>query len=171
MQKTIVPGMTISELERTHAWWRCFWPFQSRRAQLQTLAVVAVEVAIMGAVLHALNPASSLMPVLLAAPLIIVSGAQLLLPARLIMTTHEEARHSLTDLHARLLKLGYVPSEQPMPQERFGYRHKFPRWLQWGEYDLELLMHGHELVLDGPMAILRGLRAEMLRPDDRSKQR
>ncbi|PIL44479.1 hypothetical protein CR105_13550 [Massilia eurypsychrophila] len=162
--------MSISELERTHAWWRYLWPFRSRRTQLQTLALLAAEVCIMLAAVYALNPSPSLAPVLLAAPLILLSGAQFLLPARLVMATQDDACHAVTDLQARLLKLGYVRSEQPMPQGSFRYRHKYPRWLQWGEQDVELLVHGHELVLDGPMAVLYGLRAEMLLPDERNRK-
>lgn len=42
MHKTNIPGVTISEVKRTHAWWRYFWPLQSRRALLSCLFLLAV---------------------------------------------------------------------------------------------------------------------------------
>ena len=48
MNKTTLPGVTISHVERTHTLWRYFWPIQSRRALLSTLAVQGVGLPLMG---------------------------------------------------------------------------------------------------------------------------
>ncbi len=89
------------------------------------------------------------------------------LPTRLTLTTRSEARHHLTDLQALLPRLGYVASDQPMVPGRFHYRSKMSRFWRWDEQDIELLVHEHELVLNGPITQLRLLRARLL-PDSRA---
>jgi hypothetical protein len=165
MNKTTFPGVTISQVKRTHAWWRYFQPFQSMRQLLYMGAVLAVGLALVGWFFYRMAPD------LLRGGLIAGSFGGLLwlyplLPARLTLATRSEARHHLADLQARLVKFGYVASAQPQVAGRFHYRCKMPRWLCWDEQDIELLVHDHELVLNGPVTILRLLRARLLLPED-----
>ena len=168
MNKTTIIGVTISVVKRTHAWWRYLWPFQTRRALLQILTVMAVCLPIVGALAYWGNPDALVITLIGAA----VSGLYCLyplLPARLILTTRSEARHHLADLQARLAKSGYVVSEQPRVPGRFHYYSgKTHRWFRWDEQNIELLVHEHELVLNGPVIVLRMLRTRLLLPDDRA---
>lgn len=167
MHKTTITGVTISAVERTHAWWRYLWPFQSRRALLQILAVMAVCLPIMAAVIvYKGNPNALLYTLIGAAAGGLLGGVYPLLPARLTLTTRSEARHHLADLQGRLVKIGYVLSEQSMVPGRFHYcSGKTLKRLRWDEQNIELLVHEHELVLNGPVVVLRRLRYKMM-PDD-----
>jgi hypothetical protein len=167
MKKTTISSLTISEVRREHAWWRYFWPLQSRRALAQTLVVLTVLLSAMGwTVVHLLDPAG-LAPVLFCATTAyFLCGVYPLLPARLNLATRGEARHFVADVQARLIKIGYVVSDQPQVPGRFHYCSKLPRWLCWDEQEVELLVSEHELVLHGPITVLRLLRARLLPPED-----
>ena len=167
MNKTTLTGVTISQVKRTHAWWLYLWPFQSRRELLHTFALLAVGLPILAATFYLFDPTSSLVPVLIGSTTGgLLCGVYPLLPARLTLATRDEAGLALTDLQARLVRFGYVASEQPKVPGRFHYRSKMPRLWRWDEQDIELLVQGHELVLNGPVAMLALLRARLLLPDD-----
>lgn len=166
MDKTTLPGVTISQVERTHAWWRYFWPIQSRRALLSTLVVQGVGLPLMG--LFAYLAAPHVLPqiVIGAAACGLYFGLYPYLPARLTLVTRSEARHHLDDMQARLVQLRYVVSEQERRPGRFHYRSKRSRLWRWDEEDIELLVRDHELVLNGPIGMLAYLRAKLLAPED-----
>lgn len=166
MHKTTIPGVTISEVKRTHAWWRYLWPFQSRRELLSTTGLLAVGLSVVGGIIYLMNPDAVRGSLIAGALGGLCCGVYPLLPARLTLATRSEARHHLTDLQARLVKFGYVASDQPLVPGRFHYRSKMSRFWRWDEQDIELLVHDHELVLNGPVAVLGLLRARLLLPDD-----
>ncbi|MDB5976417.1 MAG: hypothetical protein JWR07_3177 [Nevskia sp.] len=167
MQKTTLHGVTISQVQRTHAWWLYLWPFQSRRILWQSIILMGTCLPIMGVTVYLLDPAG-LWPVLLGG----TTGYFLcvlypLLAARLTLATRSEARHCVADLQARLLKFGYVAKEleAPLVPGRFVYQSKHEFWRR-DEQNVELLVREHNLVLNGPVAILRLLRTKLLLPDD-----
>lgn len=166
MNKTTIAGVTISKVKRTHAWWLYLWPFQSRRALLTTLALQAVVLPVMGLFAFLASPHSLFPIVICSAAGGLLGGLYPLLPATLTLATRGVTRPALTDLQARLARLGYVASDQQPRPGRFHYRSKRSRFWRWDEQDIELLVHDHELVLSGPVAILALLRARLLPPDD-----
>jgi hypothetical protein len=166
MNKTTLPGVTISQVKRTHGMFMYLWPFQSCRELLSAMGLLAVCLPIMGTIVYLLDPAA-LEPVLIGAVIgSFCCGVYPLLPARLTLATRSEARHITSDLQARLIKLGYVASDQQPRPDRFHYRSKRSRFWRWDEQDIELLVHDHELVLNGPVAVLALLRARLLPPED-----
>lgn len=166
MNKTKFPGVTISQVKRTHGVLMYFWPFQSRRELLHSIALLAVCLPIIGSIIYLLDPAA-LESVLIGAVVgSFCCGVYPLLPARLTLATRSEARHFTNELEARLVKLGYVTSDRPPRVGRFHYRSKRSRLWRWDEQDIEMLVEGHELVLNGPVAVLSQLRARLLLPDD-----
>jgi hypothetical protein len=168
MNKTTLPGVTISQVKRTHGMLMYLWPFQSRRELLSAIALLAVCLPIMGTIIYLLDPAG-LESVLIGAVVgSFLCGVYPLLPARLTLATRSEARHFTADLQARLIKFGYVASDQQPRPGRFHYRSKRSRFWRWDEQDIELLVHDHELVLNGPVIVLRFLRARLLLPADRA---
>lgn len=166
MHKTILPGVTISEVKRTHAWWLYLWPFQSRRALLRCLVILAVCLPIMAVIVLRTNPYALPYVLICAALGGIISVAYPLLPTRLTLATRSEARHHLADLQARLVKFGYVASDKPLMPGSFHYRSKHSEFWHLDEQVTELVVHEHELVLNGPVIIMRVLRAGLLLPDD-----
>jgi hypothetical protein len=168
MNKTTLNGVTISQVQRTHAWWLYFWPFQSTRALLSTLVILAVGLSIMGGFFYLMAPHALRGGLIASTVGSLLWGLYPLLPARLTLATRSEARHFTADLQARLLRFGYVASDQPPRPGRFHYRSKMSRFWRWDEQDIELLVHDHELVLNGPVTILHLLRARLLLPDDRA---
>jgi hypothetical protein len=168
MNKTTIAGVTISKVKRTHAWWRYLWPFQSRRALLTTLVLNAVCLPIVAAFGYLIASQAVFQAVIFSAVCGLLCGLYPLLPATLTLAAPGSPRPALADLQARLIRLGYVASEQPPRPGRFHYRSKRSRFWRWDEQDIELLVHEHELVLSGPVAILALLRARLLLPDDRA---
>jgi hypothetical protein len=166
MNKTTIAGLTISAVERTHAWWRYVLPFQTRRALLTILAVQAVCLPCMALFAYLAAPHLMFQIVLGSALSGFTIALHPYLPARLTLATRGEARHFACDLQALLAKLRYVESEQLERPGRFHYRSKRSRMLRWDEEDIELLVRDHELVLNGPIYILRHLRAKLLKPGD-----
>lgn len=167
MNKTTIDGVTISEVKRKHAWWLYLWPFQSRRELLSTFAILGVVLSVMGTFAYLTAPYALLNTLVGAAVGGVYLGVYGALPASLTLATRSEARHFLADLQAMLAKGGYVLSEQPIVPGRFHYRSKMPRLLRWDSQDIELLVHGNEFVLNGPITPLRLLRAKLL-PDSRA---
>lgn len=168
MNKTTITGVTISQVKRTHAWWRYFQPFQSLRELLSSIALLVGSQLVIGGIIYLLNPHAVRGSLIAAALCGFYCGVYTVLPARLTLVTRSEARHFVTDLQALLPALGYVASAQPMVPGRFHYCSKLPKWFRWDEQDIELLVHENELVLNGPIAPLRLLRARLLLPDDRA---
>jgi hypothetical protein len=166
MNKTTVVGMTISTFERTHAWWRYFWPFQSRRALLTILVVLAVGLPIVAGFSVLVGSNAVFQGVIFSALCGLYVGLYPYLPARLTFATRGEAQHFASDVQAQLVRLRYVASEQSPRAGRFHYRSKRPRLWRWDEEDMELLVHEHELVLSGPVGMLTLIRARLLPPED-----
>lgn len=166
MNKTTMPGVTISRVKRTHAWRLYLWPFQSWRALRSFLVWLTFALSIIGTIKYMFAPAGTLQ-VLICAAIGGLVGAYGALPARLTLATRGEARHAFTDLQAQLVKLGYVASDQPGPSGNYYYRSKMPRWLICDSQDnLKLVVHDREIVLTGPIASLFLLRAKLLQSDD-----
>lgn len=168
MNKTKMPGVMISSVERTHPWWRYFWPFYSRRQLLVSIFLLVVGTATMGGLIYLLDPHAMGNAMIGAALGGGGWGLYPLLPARLTLSTRSDAGPHIPDIQARLTKLGYVESEQPQPPDRLLYRSKRPRFWRWDEQDIEVLVHNQELVLNGPVTVLCVLRARLLLPDDRA---
>jgi hypothetical protein len=165
MYKTKLLGVTISNVQRTHDWWRYVQPFQSRQALLQILAVLVVLLPIAGWIAYQLAP--RLLPFGVGGALFGIYWAMYLyLPARLTLATRCEARYVVTDLQALLLKLGYVESGQPRVPGRFHYRSKQAPFWRWHEQEVELLVSGYELVVAGPVVVLNWMRIKLLAPKD-----
>jgi hypothetical protein len=166
MNKTTIAGVTISKVERTHALWRYLWAFQSRRALLTILALNAVILPMVAGFGYLIGSQAVLQAVLFSAVCGLICGLYPLLPATLTLAAAGSPRSALVDLQARLIRLGYVASDQPPHPGRLHYRSKRSRFWRWDEQDVELLVHEHELVLNGPVAILAMLRARLLPPEN-----
>lgn len=166
MNSTKLTGVTISQVQRTHGWQRYFWPFQSRRALLHILAALAVGLPIVGGIIYLLDPRAVFNSLIGGLFLALYWSVYAVLPARVTLATRSEALHFVTDLQAMLTKLGYVVSDPPMMAGSLHYHARCPRLLRWDEQNIELLVHDHELVLNGPVTVLRVLRARLLLPDD-----
>jgi hypothetical protein len=166
MNKTTIAGVTISTVKRTHAWWLYLWPFQSKRALLTTLALNAACLPIMAGFGYLIASQAVFQAVIFAAVCGLLCSVYPLLPGTLSLVTPGSPRPALLDLQARLARLGYVASNQPPRPGRYHYRSKRSRFWRWDEQDIELLVHDHKLVLNGPVAILAMLRARLLPPED-----
>lgn len=165
MNKTTIPGVTISRVQRTHTWWRYFWPIQTWDELRSTLTVLAIGLPVVAVVKHLLAPTGMLSVLIGGAIGGILSIGYCALPARLTLTTRSEARHHLKDLQAMLLAQGYVTTDQPVLPGSYLYRSKLPRWLICDAHDnLKLVVRDHQIVLTGPIASLYLLRARLL-PD------
>jgi hypothetical protein len=168
MNKTTLPSVTISQVKRTHGWQRYFWPFQSRRALLHILAALATALPIVGGIVYLLDSRAVFNSLIGGPFLALYWTVYAFLPARVTLATRSEARYFVTDLQAMLTKLGYVAGERPMMPGSLHYHAKCSRFWRWDEQDIELLVHEHELVLNGPVTVLRLLRARLLLPNDRA---
>lgn len=166
MNKTTAPDVTLSRVERTHAWWAFLWPFQSWREVQFTIAMLTFGLLVMGVIFYQIDPEGLGFALTCSAigGFIGVYGA---LPARLTLATCSEARHHLADLQAWLAKCGYVTSDQSALPGNYHYRSKLPRWLICDAHDnLKLVVRDHEIVLTGPIAPLVLLRGILLRTED-----
>lgn len=167
MNKTTITGVTVSQVQRTHAWRLYLWPFQSWRAVLHSIVWVAFALLGIGAIKYLLAPANMLIVLIGGAVGGLLSSAYAALPARLTLATRSEARHHLADLQALLVKFGCVASDQPVLPGSYLYRGKLPRWLICDSQDnVKLVVRDHEIVVTGPILILHLLRAQLLRRDD-----
>jgi hypothetical protein len=164
MNKTTISGLTISQVERTHAWWRYLWPVQSRRALLTMLGVQAVGLPLAAVFAHFAAPQAVVPLVICAALGGLYFGQYPYLPARVTMATHGEARHFIADVAIELTKLCYVESEQPRRPGSCHYRSKTSRFWRWDEQDIDVLVQDHALVLTGPVLVLAILRARLRPP-------
>lgn len=167
MDKTTIIGVTVSQVEHTHAWRLYFWPFQTRRAVRSVLVWLACGLAIVAAIKYMLDPANMLIVLIGGAVGGIVCSAYAALPARLTLGTRSEARHHLSDLQSLLIKNGGVASGEQVLPGSYLYRSKLPRWLICDSQDsITLVVRDHEIILTGPILSLHLLRAQLLRRDD-----
>jgi hypothetical protein len=166
MNKTTIAGLTISQVERTHAWWRYLWPIQTRRALLTTLTIHAVCLPLAAVFLHFAAPQAVVPLVICGALGGLYFGLYPYLPARLTLATRGEARHFTADVAIELTRLRYVASEQPRRPGNCHYRSKTSRSWRWDEQDIDMLVQDHALVLNGPVFMLAVLRARLLPPEN-----
>jgi hypothetical protein len=159
-------GITVAEIIRRHGVLRYLWPFWSDRQHRLAVVVIAVPLALVAALLLWLDPN--------AMPTCVFSGfvgamytIYMVMPARLRLTTCGEARHFIGDMDEVLVTLGYGRSAHPDDPARHHYRVvKLWAWLEWSnlaEADIEFRVGPHEIVIDGPVLILRSMRLRILR--------
>lgn len=167
MNKTTITGVTVSQVQHTHAWRLYLWPFRPWRAVRASLIWLAFALSVIGAIKYLLAPENMLIVLIGAAVSGLLCGAYATLPARLALASRSEARHHLADLQALLAKNGLVASDQPVPPGSYLYRGKLPRWLVYDSQDnVKLVVRDHEIVLTGPIIVLHLLRAQLLKRDD-----
>lgn len=166
MNKTTTPDVTISKVARSHAWWVYFMPFQCWREFRSTIVILALGLLVVGVIIYRVDPEGLEQVLTCSAIGGVYVGVYGALPARLTLATRSEARHHFADLQARLVKGGYVASDEPVLPGSYHYRSKFPRWLSWDSQDIRLVVRDHEIVLTGPINPLRLLRVQLLRTED-----
>lgn len=162
-------GITVAEVTKRHGVLRSLWPFQSARHHWMMAVLIGVPLALGAALLSWLDPG--------AIPTCVCSGfvgamytIYWVVPARLRLTTCGEARHFIGDMDKVLVSLGYGRSAHPDDPARHHYRLvRLWSWLEWSnqaEADIEFRVGQREIVIDGPILILRWMRLRILRRNE-----
>lgn len=150
----LMKAVTISPIRRTHSVFRYFLPFQSQRQVVTMAIILVVGLPFFGFLLYRFDPDANLVVSLLGGVVGAVSfSLSPMLPAHMQLTTRSEARHFVQALGEHIISLGYVELRSTPTSKR--YRSKHPRWLRWDEQEVEIVVSGNAIDVNGPVLSLR----------------
>ena len=152
----------ISNLERTHTFWKYLFPFQSW-LQFSSFCLFAVATFVCCfVVLRIFNPESLESPNVL-----IIVGVIGALPAVFSALPGRFEIRNVTmnhnvwsnEINEKLISLGYTMCLSGENVKR--YRSQLPRWLRWNENELVVSVANDLFVISGPIMALSALRKKL----------
>lgn len=148
----IMKDVTVSPITRTHSAFLYFFPIQSWRQFVSAAGFFAVPLSFFALLFYLFDPDAM---VVLWGGVIggVGCGLYPVLPAQMQLATRGEARHFVQAVDKHIISLGYVEFRSSATSKR--YRSKQPRWLRWDEQEIEIVVSGNVIEINGPVLSLR----------------
>lgn len=151
--------MAVSEIALPSPVWRYLLLFQTWSQFQSWCVIVAVATLFIQGLVFITNTAPlPTMGILVGAALGSLVSVFLVFPARFVVSpiTEEVLGHITTSIE----EVRYI--QQSSEGDVAVFRQDLPRWLRWNEGDIAIVRENNEIVISGPLAILRNIRRSIL---------